>query len=591
MNESPISTGSAVEDRLPVSCSRVEPRFLIPPWVVAAVVCALVLFANLNGYPLLDPDEGRYAEIPREMLESGDFIIPRLNYVPYLEKPPLMYWVSAASFKLFGMHEWALRVVPALFAVLGMLVAWWLTLICFGRQSARWAPAIIASTVAYFVIARIPITDMMFSVLFAAALTAWLGGEHVEGRKRYVLWAVSGLLLGAALLAKGPVALVLFAAIVFVYLLWIRRPLALFGGIGLPSLIALAVFAPWCIAAQQADPQFFHFFFIVQHLNRFLGLGTPEHVKPFYYYALLLPLGFGLWALYWPGMLIAVKRAWPSLPTRARNDSLFMAIWVAVVLLFFSASTCKLFQYVLPVWWPIVAVTAAWLRREFCIQQPRRRLYAPTMLGAMIVGVVVLAAVLYAGHQHKVPLLVLQRPLLIFAALGIISFALLLFGSFLRKRHWTLAQLAIAAILPLAGLLPAMNAVCIDKDMNGLIPQQLMNLPKGTPWTIAQWHVYNQSISFYTHQRVVLVDCVSEIPLGLNEPDAAQWFRKGEAEVAKLARGGPLALVVDTERAEGTARQFGLHVYKSNTDRAMLFNDAGLRLLGQPRPAQAKPRP
>ena len=569
------------EDYLPVRCDTTQPRFLIAPWLVAAAVCAAILLCNLSGYKLLDPDEGRYAEIPREMMESGNYVLPRLNYVPYLEKPPLMYWTTVASFKLLGMHEWSLRLVSAVFGVLGMLVAWWLTLLCFGRQSARWAPGIIASTVAYFVIARIPIIDMMFSVLFAAALTAWLAGDHVQRLKRHLWWACSGLLLGLAVLAKGPVALVLFMAIVFVYLLWVRRPLAIFAGIGLPSVIAVAMFAPWCMAAQQADPDFYHYFFIVQHVDRFLGRGTPEHVRPFFFYLVLLPFAFGLWSLYWPGMLKAAKRVWPKASVRVRHDGIFLALWFVVVMLFFSASTCKLFQYVLPVWWPLAAVTAAWLRREFCLQQPRRRLYVPTMSGAMIVGLAVLGAVLYAGRQHQIPLLLLQRPLLIFAACGVVAFAFLLFGSFLRNRHWAVALLAVGAILPLAGMLPAMNAICLSKDMNGLIPQQLMNLPKGTPWTFAQWRVYNQSINYYTHQRVILIDAVNEVKLGLNEPDAAQWFRKGEGTIAGLAAGGPLALTVDSDRAQEVARKYPVHIYRSNHDRAMLLNDAGLRLLKQ----------
>lgn len=585
MNKVVPDAGNTAGESLPNSCG-IEPRFRVAPWHIASIFCALVLLANLNSYGLLDPDEGRYAEIPREMMESGNYVLPQLNYVPYLEKPPLMYWVTVASFRLFGMHEWAVRLVPAVFAILGMLVAWWLTLICFGRQSARWAPAILASSVVFFVVARIPIIDMMFSVLFAAALTAWLAGEHSTAVKRYGWWLVSGIILGATVLAKGPVASVLFAAVVFIYLLWVRRPALILPGVGLPLVLSTALFAPWCIAAQHADPQFNHYFFMVQHVNRFLGRGTPEHVRPFYFYVVLLPVGFGLWSLYWPAMVRAAKHAWPNLQPRLRQDSLFLAIWFAVVLLFFSVSSCKLVQYILPIWWPMVAITAAWLRREFCLQEPRRRLYVPTMVSALIVGVSALGAIIYSGHQHKFPPLLLQRPLLIFAGASVIAFGLLLFASFLRNRHWTVAQLAIGAILPLAALLPAVNVITQTKDMNGLIPPQLMNLPKPTPWTIAQWRVYNQSISFYTHQRVVMIDTANEIKLGLNEPDAAQWFLKGEDNIAKLSRRGPLALVVDCDAADQVARQYGLHSYKTNQDRAMLFNDAGLRLLNQPPPAQ-----
>lgn len=571
----------------PATCGRRRAGWLaLAPWHLASLFCALVLLANLNGYRLLDPDEGRYAEIPREMIESADYVLPRLNYVAYLEKPPLMYWATVASFRLLGAHEWALRLVPALCAVLGMAVAWWLTLLCFGRASARWAPPIIASTVAYFVIARIPIIDMMFSVLLAASLTAWLGGEHARGRKQALLWGLSGLVLGAAVLAKGPVAAVLFAGIVLGYLLWTRRAGDLPLGLGLPLLVAGAAFVPWCVAAQQADPRFYHYFFVVQHFDRFLGRGTPEHVRPFYFYAALLPPAFGVWSLYWPGMLRAARRLWPGLPERRRHDGLFLLLWSAVVLLFFSASTCKLFQYVLPLWWPVVALTAAWAERERRSPQPRRSLHRPALAGALLLAVVVPGAAVYAYRQQEVAMSVLQRPLLVFAACGLAAFALLLRGALAARRRFSPACLAVGAILPLAGLLPAQNAVCLSKDLNGLIPPQLLNLPADTPWTIAQWRTYNQSLAYYTHRRVVVIDAINEIKLGLGEPGAAYWFRRGEGAIDDLAARGPLALVAKAHEAEQVARRHRLYLYRMNHDQAMLFNESGRRLLAEPPPAK-----
>ena len=128
-------------------CCPPEPRSLVAPWHVSAVFCALMLLVGLTGYGLLDPDEGRYAEIPREMLETGDFVTPRLNYVPYLEKPPLMYWATAGAFKLLGTEPWVLRLVPALCGILGMPVAWGLAGLCFCGHCDRRAPSIIVSSV------------------------------------------------------------------------------------------------------------------------------------------------------------------------------------------------------------------------------------------------------------------------------------------------------------------------------------------------------------------------------------------------------------------------------------------------------------
>lgn len=576
----------AVCDPSPIAgeCCPPEPRSLVAPWHVSAVFCALMLLVGLTGYGLLDPDEGRYAEIPREMLETGDFVTPRLNYVPYLEKPPLMYWATAGAFKLLGTEPWVLRLVPALCGILGMLVAWWLARLCFCGHCARWAPSIIASSVLYFIMARIPVIDMMFSMLLAAALTAWLAGEHREKAARYWLWLVSGLLLGGAVLSKGPTALVLFGAIIVVYLLWTRRPLMIVAGAGLPVIVAVAAFLPWVLAIQRATPEFYHYFFVVQHVQRFLGNGLPEHVKPFYYYLLVLPLGFMLWSFYWPGMGRNVLRhRWADVPAPLRRDAAFLIIWVVVTVLFFSASSCKLAQYILPVWWPISAVMAAWLRREFCISNPRKRLYVPTVLQAVFVALMMAGMIIWAGRQDLVPALRLQRPLLIFVAAGVVSFSLLMFTSWLSNRHWSIAQLTIGAILPFMGLLPAMHVVTSVKDMNGLIPPQIMNLPKDTRWTMAQYDCYNQSFGFYTRQRVIVIDDFNETSrVGLKQPDAHKWFRKGEKTIAELSAKGPLALGVRTEDAERIAKAYKLHIYASNDNRATLFNDAGWKLLKRP---------
>ena len=484
------------EQPLPCACSTPEPRFVIAPWHVAALVCAALMLSGLSGYMLIDPDEGRYAEIPREMIQTGDFVLPRLNYVPYLEKPPLMYWVTAGSFKLFGYHEWALRLVPTVFAILGLLVAWWLGMICFGRNAGRWAPAVLGSSLLYFALARMPVIDMVFSVLLAASLTAWLHGEHESGGRRYWLWVVSGVLLGASLLAKGLAAPLLFGAIAFVYLLWVRKPRLLLPGVGLPVALSVLLFLPWALAAQRADPYFYQFFIVIQHIQRFLGQGAPEHVEPFYFFLPILLFGFGLWSLYWPGMLLAVNRNWGGLSPRLRADGIFLGLWFAVVMLFFSASTCKLIPYILPAWWPLAVVTAAWLQREFCREQPRRRLYLPTVVSAFFLALFLAAAIVVASRQHRVPALVLQRPLLILVVVGVVAFGMQLFALWLRNRHWSLAQLAISKVLFVVAMLPAFMGIISLNDLNSVLPPQLRNLPQNSPWTLAQYKTYNQSLNF-----------------------------------------------------------------------------------------------
>ncbi|MEI6503737.1 MAG: hypothetical protein WCP21_22230, partial [Armatimonadota bacterium] len=389
-----------------------------------------------------------------------------------------------------------------------------------------------------------------------------------------------------SLLAKGLAAPLLFGAIAFVYLLWVRKPRLLLPGIGLPVLLSVLLFLPWALAAQRADPYFYQFFIVIQHLQRFLGKGLPEHVEPFYFFIVILPFGFGLWSLYWPGMLRAVKQNWGGLSPRLRQDGIFLGLWFAVVMGFFSASTCKLIPYILPVWWPLAVVTAAWLQREFCREQPRRRLCLPTVVSAICVALFVAAAIVVGSRQHRVPALVLQKPLLILVVVGVMSFGLQLFATWLQNRHWSLAQLTISKLLFIVALLPAFMGIISLNDLNAVLPSQLRNLPADTPWVLVQYKTYNQSLNFYTGRRVILIDTYSELALAKRQPDVAQWFLEGEQNLAALSRRGPMAVVARPVDMNDLARRYHLKIWNSNRDRATLFNEAGWRLV-QPAPPKA----
>src|SRR3954469_9039278 len=134
----------------------------------------LLYFFRLGSYPLSDPDEGRNAEIAREMLASGDWVTPRLNGVNYFEKPPLVYWVTALSEKIFGLNEWAVRAVPALFALWGVLLTYAAARRLFDPETGLAAAVVLGTSLLWFAIGHIPILDMAVSVMMARALFAFI---------------------------------------------------------------------------------------------------------------------------------------------------------------------------------------------------------------------------------------------------------------------------------------------------------------------------------------------------------------------------------------------------------------------------------
>ena len=144
--------------------------------LLLALAFGMIYFFKLGSYPFSNPDEGRNAEIPREMLATGDFITPRLDGVNYFEKPPLVYWVTAASEKVLGLNEWAVRVVPAAFALWGVLLTYAAARRLHGRNAGVLSAMVLGTSLLWFVIGHIPILDMAVSVFMAHALFYFLLG-------------------------------------------------------------------------------------------------------------------------------------------------------------------------------------------------------------------------------------------------------------------------------------------------------------------------------------------------------------------------------------------------------------------------------
>src|SRR6185436_4456401 len=213
--------------------------------LLLALVFGALYFFRLGSYPFSNPDEGRYAEIPREMLASGDWVTPRLNNVNYFEKPPLVYWATAVMGKIFGLNEWSVRAVPALFALWGVLLTYAAVRRLHGRNAGLAAAVVLGTSLMWFALGHIPLLDMAVSVLMARALFAFLiGVQEPEGRTRRLCFYKLYASMALATLAKGLIGFLVTGAVMFLWLLvfnqWKRlRPLYLPTGALLFLVIAV----------------------------------------------------------------------------------------------------------------------------------------------------------------------------------------------------------------------------------------------------------------------------------------------------------------------------------------------------------------
>lgn len=358
-------------------------------WIV--LTCALVFGLRLGSHPLANPDEARYAEIPREMLATGDWVTPRLNAVNYFEKPPLVYWAEAVSLGVFGLNEWAARLVPAAFAFAGVLLTYGAARRLNGPAAALPAAIVLATSLLYVALARTLLLDGAVTVLMSATLFCFIlgvrepadprgaqsrvagGGDPSPASSRLATrlagfsrrrWYFYGLYASAALavLTKGLIGVLLSGLVMFTWLLvfnqWRRlRPLYLPTGL----LLFFAMAVPWHLLVAQANPDWAHFYFVREHWERFT---TTAHgrFEPWWYFLPVVALGFFPWIGFLiPALPAALRGGWAARKQNA--DGWFLITWAVVVFLFFSKSQSKLIPYILPVFPPLAVLVGAYLGR------------------------------------------------------------------------------------------------------------------------------------------------------------------------------------------------------------------------------------
>ena len=326
-------------------------------WAILILATLYVCyFSHLGAIGFVGPDEPRYAWIARDMAETGDWVTPRLYGKPWFEKPPLFYWGAAASFKLFGVSEAAARLPSAISALLATLALSWLALRLYGAETARWLLLLLPTTVGMIGFSHAASTDMPFSAMLTIAMVCAavvLGLTRNENtpilpHTPWLALILFGFFLGAAVLAKGPAAIILSGGAVFFWALFTKRwrdAFRLLHPVAIASFCLTAL--PWYILCARRNPDFFRIFIIEHNFKRFL---TPEfqHIQPFWYYVPVLILALLPWTavFVWTG----ISRALDFYRTRSFEPcALLFWTFAGFCLIFFTVSKSKLPGYILPI--------------------------------------------------------------------------------------------------------------------------------------------------------------------------------------------------------------------------------------------------
>jgi len=364
---------------------------------------ALLYIPGLFRPALLDDADSVHAEAAREMLLRHDWVTLHIDGIRYLEKAPLMYWSIAATFKVFGVHEWSARFPLALGTLALLLAAYWIGRKTFGNYAGFCAAAILATSFGLYIFTRILIPDMLVALWLTLAVGFFLESLETETPSRRSCW---GIAIACALnvLTKGLIGVVFPIGIIIIFLALTRDLRRLLKMHLLSSTaIFLIVAAPWHILAGLRNPTqgsvegFFWFYFVNEHFLRYLNKRVPRD-----YDTVPLLLFWGLmlvWLLPWSTYLF---NSLAEVPWRFRDfgkhmsrrgrANLLLAVWSALVMLFFSFSTRQEY-YVLPALPALALLIAGWMQREKesanDAQLKRRERIASATL--MIVGVLVFA--------------------------------------------------------------------------------------------------------------------------------------------------------------------------------------------------------
>jgi 4-amino-4-deoxy-L-arabinose transferase-like glycosyltransferase len=334
------------------AADRAFPRPTVGLGALAFIWLGMLAWAR----PLMLPDEGRYVGVAWEMMRSGDWLTPTLNGLPYFHKPPLFYWITAASMTIFGSGDWAARAAPLLGAWTGAMAVFFFLRRWWGERSARLALIALLTQPLFYIGGQFANLDMLvagcITVTTVLAAHAALAFERGLPHRHWVAAAYAAAALGV--LAKGLIGLVLPALVIGAWLLVGHRWRTLRVLMWLPgAVLFLMIAAPWFVAMQWRFEGFLDYFFIVQHFKRFAA-GGFNNVQPFWFYPAVLVL-FTLPWLPWLRSHFARGR----LADPERGDlRLLMILWTAVVVLFFSLPESKLLGYVLPAVPPLAVLLA-----------------------------------------------------------------------------------------------------------------------------------------------------------------------------------------------------------------------------------------
>ena len=483
--------------------------------LILVVVYALLWFGTLNYRHLIPSDEGRYAEIAREMLVTGDWVTPRYNGYKYFEKPPLQIWATASAFNIFGVGDWQARLWTALTG--------FLTIVFIGFTGARiyssragWLAAVaLASSPMWVIGGHINSLDMGLSAFLVAALCSLLLAQTSSNKtySRNWMWACWAF-MALATLSKGVIGVAIPGMVFAVYSItawdWkIWKRLHIISG----SILFLAITAPWFVLIAQRNPEFLEFFFIHEHLQRFTQT-AHSRTGPIYFFLPLLLLGFLPWIAQVPG---AIAQTWRE-RNREFSSGWLLTCWFVVILGFFSISQSKLPGYIIPLFPALALIVGSQLDRNL---GSSNSLSLPWQLqtGFFVIlggiGFFFLGEVSKQSRPDEIESYAQYTYWIIAALIALISCSLLALMQ--SKRNGLSSITSFAGGLFLCALIAGTGHETLGRAVSGidLVEQVKADIPQKTNFYSVR--ILDHTVPFYLGRTMTMVEFPDELEFGVKQ--------------------------------------------------------------------------
>ena len=498
--------------------------------LLIAIIYGLLWFGTLNYRHLIPSDEGRYAEIAREMLVTGDWVTPRYNGYKYFEKPPLQAWATATAFQVFGIGDWQARLWTGLTGFLTILFIGFTGARIYNARAGWLAALVLASSPMWIISGHFNSLDMGLSAFLVAALCSLLLAQTSPNRNgcRNWMWGC-WIFMALATLSKGVIGAAIPAMVFVAYSIstwdwkiWTR--LRLLSG----SILFLAITAPWFVLVAQRNPEFLEFFFIHEHLQRFTQ-DAHSRTGPIYYFLPLLLVGILPWVLQIPG---AIVQAW-SERRREFSPGWLLVCWFAVIFVFFSVSRSKLPGYIIPVFPALALLVGNHLDRLLGHTNTMAMPWKLQTLGFALFGCVGLFFLDAIGKQARPDELEAYAQYTYWVITALVAlFIFSAYAAWQSKRNGMQSIVSFACGFFLCAIIAGTGHETLGRAVSGidLVERVKPSIPEKINFYSVR--LLDHTVPFYLGRTMIMVESPDELEFGVNQ-EPGLWMPTLDAFITR----------------------------------------------------------